>query len=381
MEPSKMLDIECTNNLTDVQSECNLVLGMAKLKDLIAGLAQQTMRKSQEADVLRREMQSLLEARQRYDDAAAKIAPLTESAKIGLALLLDGLTTSDDPEGNAYASDFRRDVQMETTIDVDLDEIRLDKFPLWKIIREVLRQVPEMRVYELESHLKRFGVKAPIFVSPFICNAGLVRPRYERPLKEDTFRLAFLGRYWRYKGIFFLLDVVKSLRLGPFRLDFYGLGPDVEALRNEVRKQKLEAVVKVHGPYSGQEELSAILSETDLVLLPSEIEGLPLVLMEAMAHGVPFVASNVGAISELAIDNPDVRVVPLETDAFRSAIEDMVTGIQSGRVVPQRLRNYFEQHYSKEVIESRWVSILRKPARCPEYSISTLGTRNSRERS
>jgi len=156
-----MLDIECTNNLTDVQSECNLVLGMAKLKDLIAGLAQQTMRKSQEADALRREMQSLLEARQRYDDAAAKLAPVTESAKIGLALLLDGLVASDDSEGNAYASGFRRDAQAyQTAIDVDLDEIRLDQFPLWKIIREVLRQVPEMRVYELESHLKRFGVKA-----------------------------------------------------------------------------------------------------------------------------------------------------------------------------------------------------------------------------
>ena len=42
---------------------------------------------------------------------------------------------------------------------VDLTDLDVSRFPLWKIIREIIRQVTEIRVYELEAHLRGFGVK------------------------------------------------------------------------------------------------------------------------------------------------------------------------------------------------------------------------------
>lgn len=229
----------------------------------------------------------------------------------------------------------------------------LQKRPFDAVITESVSQA--------EVLSKRYGVRSPISVVPHICNVQLEQPKPKIPVAGHVIRLAFLGRHCRYKGIFFLLQVVKLLKCGPFRLDFYGHGPDVEALRSEARQQGLDATVKIHGTYSGPDDLKSILSETDLVLLPSEIEGLPLVLLEAMAHGVPFVASNVGAIPELAIDNPDVRVVPLERRTFLMAIEEMVACIRTGTVSPLRLQQFFENRFSRAILEKQWLSILSKP--------------------
>lgn len=204
----------------------------------------------------------------------------------------------------------------------------------------------------------RFGVKSPIIVAPHISNAHHAPIRHKLLDTDGTIRMAFIGRNWRYKGIFFLLDLWDSLKVGPASLDFYGRGPDIEGLRAEVRRRKLEAVVKVHGAYNGKIELSRIMSGTDLILLPSEIEGLPLVLLEAMAHGVPFVASHAGAIPDLAENNSDVRIAPLEKAAFASAIEDIVAGIRAGAISPTRLQQYFEKRFARESLESKWASIL-----------------------
>src|SRR5437588_261852 len=98
----------------------------------------------------------------------------------------------------------------------------------------------------------------------------------------------------------------------------------VEATRRQWSLSIPTAALPLAGPWLDGPELSTILANVDLIVLPSETEGLPVVLLEALAHGVPFVASDVGAVRTLAEDNPDVRVVPLENDAFARAICEMV---------------------------------------------------------
>jgi len=103
------------------------------------------------------------------------------------------------------------------------------------------------------------------------------------------------------------------------------------------------------------------MAATDLVVLPSETEGLPLVLLEAMAYGVPFVAGNVGAIASLAENNPDVRVVALDNTAFAEAIREMECEIRAGKIVGRRLQDYHRARYGHDRLAGLWSQALLEP--------------------
>ena len=160
---NEAIETDCTNYLTDMQSLCSLS-DMAKFKDIVAGLSRQTSRKTAEIADATRELNRLLESYQRYRELSARIEPERESAKIGLALIMS-MPVRVNLAADAFDPRFQEETQREMeqashAVEVDLADLDLSKYPLWKIIREVLRQVPEMRVYELEAHLKTFGVDA-----------------------------------------------------------------------------------------------------------------------------------------------------------------------------------------------------------------------------
>ena len=183
------------------------------------------------------------------------------------------------------------------------------------------------------------------------------------PKPVHQVRVAFLGRFHRQKGVYRLLDLWSELDIQPARLEFYGHGEEREALNREIQRRGLSPQVRVNGPWSKPEELGAILSETDLVVLPSETEGLPVVLLEAMAHGVPFVATDVGAVKTLAQHNPDVRVVALEREALKGAIQELAHDIRSGCIRGDRLQQYHHAHYGYEMLSERWLNALLHPER------------------
>jgi glycosyltransferase involved in cell wall biosynthesis len=177
----------------------------------------------------------------------------------------------------------------------------------------------------------------------------------------EVFQITFLGRYHRDKGIYRLLEIWPRLRIGKAELNFHGWGPEREQLRKSVFDLGLENQLHINDAYTTPEQLSAILARTDLVVLPSETEGVPVVLLEAMAYGVPFVATDVGATRVLAEDNPDVRVVPLDNRALAAAIEEMAGAIRSGLVQPSRLQAYYRSRYGHEKLSRLWTDALLNP--------------------
>jgi len=107
--------------------------------------------------------------------------------------------------------------------------------------------------------------------------------------------------------------------------------------------------------------LPAIFDRADLLVLPSAGEGLPLVLMESMAYGVPFVATDVGAIRSLARDNPDVSVVPLSDAVLQLGIERMARAVRSGQIDGRRLQQYHRERYGYDLVANRWLQALLHP--------------------
>jgi len=189
--------------------------------------------------------------------------------------------------------------------------------------------------------------------------ASLPSPNGHRP--NEVFQITFLGRYDRGKGIYRLMEIWPQLNIGEAELNFHGWGPEREQLQRLVSRQGFGAHIHLNGAYSTANELSAILAATDLLVLPSETEGLPVVLLESMARGVPFVAADVGAVSTLAENNPDVKVVPLDNVSLKEAIQEMARAIRAGHIRSDRLQRYYQTRYGYEALSRKWCDALLRP--------------------
>ena len=122
-----------------------------------------------------------------------------------------------------------------------------------------------------------------------------VRTRAEHPL-----RLVYIGRLDREKGLY---EALQGLRLAcelgvDARLMVAGRGPEEGRLRRYAQALGIAARAAFIGPVFGDEKVK-LLSTADLMILPSYAEGLPYALLEAMAAGIPVIATPVGAIPDV----------------------------------------------------------------------------------
>lgn len=134
-------------------------------------------------------------------------------------------------------------------------------------------------------------------------------------------KLLAVGRFVEKKGFIYLIQACRHLKQlnVDFQLSLVGDGPLKAALEQEVAKLDLGDRVIFTGPKS-TEEVRQAMTEADVVIVPSvtsttgEMEGLPVVIMEAMATGVPVVASAHSGIPEIVQDGKTGYLTP-EKDA------------------------------------------------------------------
>ena len=107
--------------------------------------------------------------------------------------------------------------------------------------------------------------------------------------------------------------------------------------------------------------LAKLRATPGLVVLPGTAAEVQEVVRRCHEAGVPFVASDVGATSELAKDNPDVAVVPLEEESFIQAVRDMAKKLRSGAVDSRRLQAFHGSHFGYDVLSQGWVKALLDP--------------------
>jgi glycosyltransferase involved in cell wall biosynthesis len=133
-------------------------------------------------------------------------------------------------------------------------------------------------------------------------------------------RLLFLGEIGPRKGVFDLLKAMTLLQgtdPGKAWLEIGG-NKNEEALKEAIRAQHLEDCVHFNGFVSGDLK-KELLSRTDVFVLPSYNEGLPISILEAMSYGCAIISTPVGGIPEVVREN-GILVRPGDVEGIAAAI-------------------------------------------------------------
>ncbi|THD76731.1 colanic acid biosynthesis glycosyltransferase WcaL [Thalassobius vesicularis] len=159
-----------------------------------------------------------------------------------------------------------------------------------------------------------------------IVHCGVEPARYQPPSDRPGTRALFVGRLAAVKGIPVLFQAMQGLlRDHPdFRLTLIGDGPERQALEAQAQRMGLSDHVDFVG-YKSQDEVAQALTQHDLLVLPSFAEGVPVVLMEAMAAELPVVTTQIAGVPELVQNGLSGRLVPPgDAEALRAALDEVL---------------------------------------------------------
>lgn len=176
------------------------------------------------------------------------------------------------------------------------------------------------------AHQRSGAAVGKIVVVPNGVDVPATRPEYR--FGTPPHRVVFLGRLDPVKRLPDLLDAVKLLD-GMVRLDIYGEGAERASLSKRIEQLQISSLVALRGGIDGPYQA---LGDAELLVLPSEAEGFGLVLIEAMAAGVPVVATNAPGIRDVVQNNVTGLLVPVGTPAdLADAIRRVVTNHELGQ--------------------------------------------------
>jgi len=146
---------------------------------------------------------------------------------------------------------------------------------------------------------------------PFRKLEARTKIRKELNIEENKKILISVGRLHEAKGCPYLIKAMKILKekYPHILLIVLGEGPEGKKIEEQIKELKLEKNILLLGQ---KENISEYLNASDVFVMPSLWEGLPIALLEAMACGLPVVATRVGGVPEVVEDGKSSFLVELK---------------------------------------------------------------------
>ncbi len=175
-------------------------------------------------------------------------------------------------------------------------------------------------------------------------------------------RLLFLSNLIESKGVFILIEALKILRNKnlDFTCDFVGGEGDITAIQfNEIiNRCNLQDFVAFAGKRFGAEKESYFLN-ADVFILPSFNDCFPVVLLEAMQHGLPVVSTFEGGIPDIVEDGiTGFLVQQRNAQQLADKLELLIKNPELRISMGKKAKEKFTKEYTLEIFEKRMVEIL-----------------------
>ena len=197
------------------------------------------------------------------------------------------------------------------------------------------------------------GISEPTFISKADARAKL-------SISTETFAITWIGRFTEIKNPLLAIQAIEKLNansLTSITLFMAGDGELLEKCRDYVSSKKLPVI------FLGWVDNPAILiSASDLLLISSKNEGLPVVLVEAAIQGVPALATNVGGIADF-INDGETGWLGIETaDDIARLIQLILRNLENYQYVSSNVKKLADSEYSLKQFISKHVAIYRELA-------------------
>ncbi|OAA94193.1 glycosyltransferase family 4 protein [Clostridium coskatii] len=175
-------------------------------------------------------------------------------------------------------------------------------------------------------------------------------------LNRKDVLVASIGRLEPQKGIDCLIEASKILKengVNNFKVLIIGEGSLEKKLRLLVKDSNLEDLIIFTGYIC---DINSILDQIDIMVMSSMFEGLGLSLIEAMAHKIPCIGTNVGGIPEV-IGNDGIIVDKANPVSLANAIKDLLEDDRKRKNIGERLYNRYNKVFTYKKMISEYESL------------------------
>jgi glycosyltransferase involved in cell wall biosynthesis len=169
-------------------------------------------------------------------------------------------------------------------------------------------------------------------------------------------RFLFLGRYERRKGIEELNDAISTIvsKEQKQKTEFHFIGPIPQ------EKHLQNKAVIYHGEIRDKVKLTAAIKNCDVLICPSWSEGMPNVILEAMANGLTVIATDVGAVNVLVNDKTGYLITNSHSVEILHAIETVCNSTNTDvNEKKQNALNYIKESFVWEKLINKFLNLIK----------------------
>ncbi len=231
------------------------------------------------------------------------------------------------------------------------------KYPNWHYARDILNRNASALIYVSEA-LRRAGVSRGLHArhEGVVHNAvdtQVFKPDPDRQI-DATYTILAVGRLNSVKGHHVLLDAYAEFTRQldrPSQLILVGGGELEATLREQAHELGIASTVRFAGAVA-PEQMPAYYQAADSLCLPSFSEGLPCVVVEAMACGIPVVASRVGGVPEVVDAQSGILVPPGDPQELCKAMLQAANRTWDAQAIRQKIVDDFSSTaWAEQVLE------------------------------
>ncbi len=174
-----------------------------------------------------------------------------------------------------------------------------------------------------------------------------------KPAKNDSdvTTILFVGRLVNMKGVKDLIEAISVLRERSIRthVKIVGDGPEMGALKKTAQVKGLSQNITFFGEMHNR-DVPVVMSESEIFVLPSKNEGFSNTILEAMASGLPIIASRVGGNPSIIIDKESgLLVEPNNPTDIADKIEILIND--------EALKNKIIESNRSKILKYRWENV------------------------
>lgn len=197
----------------------------------------------------------------------------------------------------------------------------------------------------------KFLIRNKLYYIPNYVDTNLFKP--DAKFREKN-RICFVGRLHPQKNI---INLIKAVEGTDIKLTIIGNGPLKESIKELIESKGLENVDLLG--VIPHDKLPDILNRCEIFVLPSLYEGNPKTLLEAMAAGLPVIATNIEGVKEIINHLKNGYLCGVSSESIRNAILDLLNNSNLKKRLAYNARAYIIKNFAFKKILKRELALYR----------------------